>query len=168
MSEKKESLKSVRVELIPPNKSPYKLLKKMRDKYHREVRKAKIALAWRIKIKPDKDGHLLLGKCVRTSDLQRELADWDYVILLNKEVWNDPEFTKKKKYALLDHELCHAAPVYNRKGKQRKNTRGRYIFRMRDHDIEEFRDIVKRHGCYKQDLELFAEALLKRRRKERK
>lgn len=165
MPKDKESLKKVNIELIQPGRSPYRFLKKMRTKYHPEIRKAKIALAWRQALKPDRDGHLILGMCHRMSDLSKELAEYDYVILLNKEVWNDEKFDKKKKYALMDHELCHAAAVFNKSGKQKKDERGRYVWRIRDHDIEEFRDVVDRHGCYKRDLELFAEALLKRKRR---
>ncbi|SRR6266436_10005032 len=163
-----EKLRIVRVELIQPGRSPYRFMEKMCKRYHPELRKARIALAWRISYKPDKDGHIILGKCHKASDLQRELADYDYVILLNKEVWNDKEFTKKQKYALIDHEMCHAAPVFNKKGKNKKDDRGRYCWRMRDHDVEEFHEIVKRHGIWKRDLELFAAALLQKRRKENK
>ena len=162
--EEKESLKSVRVELIPENKSIYKIMNKVRKKYHRGLKRAKIALVWKIKSKPDKDGHLELGKCHKASDLQKELSVYDFVISLNKEAWNEEKFTKKMKYALIDHELCHAAPSMNKSGHQKKDVRGRYCFRMRDHDIEEFREIVERHGVWKRDLELFAEALLKRRK----
>jgi hypothetical protein len=169
MSEKKrkESFKSIRVRLIPLNEEPYKLMASIRKKHHTHIHRAKIALAWRKKYKPDRDGHLILGKCMKTSDLQRELADWDFVILLNKEVWNDPEFGSKRQKALLDHELCHAQIVLNKEGNPKRDTRKRRVWRMRNHDIEEFREIVERHGCYKKDLEEFAEALLKRRRKGR-
>lgn len=164
---KKESPKKVRFELIPETKSVYVMLRKMLKRYHTELCHAKVALAWRIALKPDKDGHLVLGKCLKQSDLQKEFHKYDFVILLNKEVWNDEKFDKKKKYALIDHELCHAAPQINKKGKQKKDERGRYVFRSRAHELEEFRCIVERHGCYKRDLELFAESLLKRRRKEK-
>lgn len=165
-----DSLKAVRVRLIPWEKDgkrtfPYRLLDKIRKKSHTSIKRAKIALAWRIALKPDRDGHLVLGMCKRASDLQRELADWDFVILLNKEVWKDKEFTTDKKMALLDHELCHAAPALTRDGEHKQDERGRYVWRIRKHDIEEFQGIVERHGCYKRDLEEFAEALLKRRRK---
>ena len=69
------------------------------------------------------------------------------------------------KYALIDHEMCHAAPVVNKEGKHKKDERDRYVWRMRDHDIEEFHEIVKRHGIWKRDLEIFAEALLKKGKK---
>lgn len=169
MSEKKkESLKKVRIELIPEKESEYKLLTKMRKKYHPEMKRARIALAWRIAYKPDKDGHLILGMCHRTSDMLKEFAEYDYVILLNKEVWNDKEFDTRKKLALLDHELCHTGRVMNKDGHQKRDERKRYCFRIKKHDIEEFRSVVKHHGVWKHDLELFAEALLKKRKREKK
>jgi hypothetical protein len=165
--------KRVRVELIkvesgtPPDyvDSPYYMMEKIRKRHHHHTRKAKIALAWRTALKPDTDGHLLLGQCVKASDLQRELSEYDFVILLNKEVWEDKTFGHKRQKALLDHELCHVGQVY-RKGKRLKNDHGKYVFRTRKHDVEEFSEIVDRHGIWKHDLELFAKALLKRRHKE--
>jgi Putative phage metallopeptidase len=160
-------LRKVRVELIPQDTSNplYTMMRRIRERHHHETRKAKVALAWRIALKPDTDGHLLLGKCIKASDLQRELSEYDFVILLNKEVWEDKTFGHKRQKALLDHELCHIAQVY-RKGKRLKNDHGKYVFRLRNHDVEEFSEIVDRHGIWKHDLELFAAALLKRRHKE--
>jgi hypothetical protein len=75
----------------------------------------------------------------------------------------DLDFTPAKKRALIDHELSHAGIVLNKDGEPKYDERGRNIWRTRKHDIEEFRDVVERHGCYKRDLTLFAEALLKKR-----
>ena len=167
--------KDVNFELIPPKYSeprgnppsdepePYRILREVRDKDHRDIRDAKIALAWRKNLKPNVDGHLMLGKCVKASDLQKELAAWDFVILLNREVWSDPEFTPEKKRALIDHELCHAAPAMTPDFENKYDAKGRQLFRTRGHDIEEFFAVVQRHGCYKRDLERFAEAMLKKR-----
>lgn len=69
----------------------------------------------------------------------------------------------EKKRALVDHELCHAAPVLNKQLEPVYNEAGRAVYRSRKHDIEEFRCIVERHGCYKRDLEEFAKALLAKR-----
>jgi hypothetical protein len=44
-----------------------------------------------------------------------------------------------------------------------KNDRGKYVFRVRKHDVEEFSEIVERHGIWKHDLQVFADALLKGR-----
>lgn len=160
--------KAVNFELIPVIDlkhipEPYRILQDVRLKYHSDLNDAKIVLAWRKSLKPDRDGHLVLGKCVKVSDLHKELKHFDFVILLNKEVWNDAEFTAEKKRALIDHELCHATRVESQDGEPKLDERGRPVFRLVKHDIEEFRAVVARHGCYKRDLELFAEALLKKR-----
>lgn len=138
----------------------YELLDDVRGNYHDELHGAQIALAWRKKLKADIDGRLVLGRCVRASDLQKEFAPYDFVILLNKEIWDNPEFTIEKKTALIDHELCHAAPAEDSAGDPRYDDRGRQVWRVRKHDVEEFRVIVERHGCYKADLEAFAQSLL--------
>jgi len=158
--------KKIQFELIPPdeNLEPYKLLGEVRDKWHDDLITAKIALAWRKALKPDVDGHLVLGKCVKASDLQRELVEWDFVILLNQEVWRDIEFTADKKIALLDHELCHATQALDKDLEPKYDTKGRRVWRVRKHDIEEFQAVVSRHGTYKRDLERFAEALLQKRK----
>lgn len=156
-------LKKVNFELIEDLESePYQILAAMR-KFHSDIDEAAIALAWRKNLKPDSDGHLVLGKCVKISDLQKEFAQYDFIILLNREVWEDSEFTEEKKRALIDHELCHAAAVSDDDG-AKYDERHRRVFRTRKHDIEEFYAIVHRHGCYKRDLELFAEALMKKRK----
>ena len=82
------------------------------------------------------------------------------MILLNREVWMDGEFTPQKKAALIDHELCHAAPQLGKDFEPVYDEQGRQLYRSRKHDIEEFREIVQRHGCYKRDLEEFAKVLL--------
>lgn len=142
--------------------NPYELLDEIRAENHFDTAEARIALAWKKGTKPDVDGHLILGKCVKASDLQRELVDYDFVIVLNKEVWEDPEFTRAQKLALIDHELCHAARAEDGDGHPMTDTKGRPVWRTRRHDIEEFRCIVERHGCYKRDLELFAREIVRK------
>ena len=155
--------KKINFELIEDTESePYQILAAIRV-FHDDIREASIALAWRKELKPDKDGHLVLGKCVKVSDLYREFAAYDFVIVLNREVWQDSDFTDEQRHALMDHELCHAAGATDDDGAQ-YDERGRRVFRVRKHDIEEFRSIVERHGCYKRDLEMFAESLLKKRK----
>ena len=142
--------KKVNYSLIePPSKGrisePYRLLDIVRRNYHDETSQARIALAWRITTNPDKDGHLVLGRCVKITDLQKEMAEWDFVIVLNKQVWDDQDFTEDKKMALLDHEVCHAAVAEDADGEPKEDERGHPVFRCRKHDIEEFTDVVRRH-----------------------
>lgn len=133
----------------------YALLDRIVEEHHEEVRYARIALAWAKSWKRDKDGRLTLGKCKRASDLDRELAEFDFIILLNKDFWQGFTTTDKHRAALLDHELCHAAPALDKHGHQVEDERGRKVWRTRKHDIEEFAEIVERHGTYKRDLEEF-------------
>jgi Putative phage metallopeptidase len=157
--------KAVNFERIPADHEAYEILEDIRSEFHEELEDARIVLAWRIALKPDTDGHLVLGKCVKASDLQREFADYDFVILLNREVWESREFSDHNKRALIDHELCHAARAEEPKTEEPKvDDRGRPVWRVRKHDIEEFEAIVTRHGCYKKDLERFAEAILESRK----
>jgi hypothetical protein len=154
--------KVVNFQLIRDEKSEaYQILEEMLIENHEELEDVRVALAWRKALKGDVDGHLILGKCIKVSDLHKEFAAYDFIILLNQEIWQSPEFTEDKKKALIDHELCHAAPAMDKKtGAQKEDERGRLQWRIRKHDIEEFEEIVKRHGTYKKDLERFAEALI--------
>src|SRR6185437_15403710 len=97
--------KKINFELITDDEDnrpePYQLMDQLREEHHDHLASARIALAWRKELKPDVDGHLVLGKCVKASDLERELVEWDFVILLNREVWHDLRFTREQKLALL-------------------------------------------------------------------
>lgn len=144
---------------------PYRVLDEVRDLYHGDTKQARIALAWRLRTKADKDGHIVLGKCIKVSDLYREYADYDFIITLNKEFWEDLAVTKEQRMALVDHEMMHAAPTYNGEtGEHEVDERGRYLFRVRGHDVEEFYDIVQRNGLWKRDLVAFAKVLAEKRK----
>jgi hypothetical protein len=155
--------KPVNYDLIPDGNEAYKLLDTVRDEWHEDLYGAKIALAYRKRLKRDKDGILMLGRCVKVSDLQKEFVPFDFIIILNREVWTDISFDKKRKLALLDHEMCHASLSLNKDLERTTDEKGRTVYRTRRHDIEEFRSVVEHHGCYKADLVKFAEALLKKK-----
>jgi len=137
----------------------YDLLRGLVRDYREDLKDARIALAYCTSWKEDVDGRLTLGKCKKASDLDRELMAFDFVILLNRTFWNDPEVTDVQRRALLDHELMHAAVKYDDAGEPVEDERGRLVYRTRKHDIEEFADTVKRHGIYRHDLEHFAHTL---------
>ena len=128
--------------------------------HHADVQSASFALAWCTSWKPDVDGRVVLGKCRRSSELDREFHRYDFVILLNQAWWYDLGVTDQMRVAILDHELCHAAPAIDeRTGEQKLDERGRRLWRMRKHDLEEFVGVAHRHGTYKRDVELFYRAL---------
>lgn len=164
--------KPVNYQLIKPNtlsgQRLYPMLNELIEKHHEDLTNARIALAWNLSWKPDVDGRVTLGKCKRASDLDRELADYDFVIILRQEFMEDAAVEDWQRVALLDHELSHAALKYDPKtGEPVEDERGRKVYRMVKHDIEEFSSVVARHGIYKRDLEHFAMALQQSKAKQR-
>lgn len=137
----------------------YRLLGELVDAHHEELADARIALAWCTSWKPDVDGRVTLGKCKKASDLDRELSAWDFIILLRRAFWTDIFVKDHQRRALLDHELCHATVKIDKFNEPLLDERGRKVYRLRKHDIEEFAEIVSRHGCYKRDLQNFYVAL---------
>lgn len=137
----------------------YLLLDKLVLAHHAELRDARLALAWCTSWKPDVDGRVTLGKCRKASDLDRELASFDFVILLSRSFWRHEDVTELQRTALLDHELTHASVKYDEKGEPARDERDRIVYRVRKHDLDEFSDIARRYGCWKKDLEDFAAAL---------
>lgn len=162
-------VKKVNYALIPEHKDPgpamYELLEHVRMNGHEDIEAARIALAWCTSWKADVDGRLILGKCRRASDLDREFHRYDFVILLNAEWWQAAEVDNSQREALLDHELCHAAPKLDDAGDQVEDERGRKVWRTRKHDLEEFSEVVERRGLYKRDLELMAQAMTRSRQR---
>lgn len=155
--------KSVSYELIAPDglvgEPMYQLLADLIVEHHEDLEQARIALAWCTSWQPDVDGRVTLGKCKKASDLDRELSQWDFIILLRKSFWTEERVTLAQRRALLDHELCHAAVKLDGNGEPVIDERGRRVYRVRKHDLEEFTAVVERHGLWKRDLEMFAAAM---------
>jgi hypothetical protein len=155
--------KAITYQLILPDSDVgqpmYELLWWIVRDHHEELLRhsARIALAWCTSWKSDVDGRVTIGKCKKATDLDRELAPYDFVILLSRDFWD--RATANQRAALVDHECMHAAVKYDTDGEPVTDARGRIVFRTRKHDLEEFAEVVQRHGTYKRDLEQFARAI---------
>lgn len=143
----------------------YRLMDEIIEAHHEHLKEAKIAIAWRFGWKANADGRITLGQAKKGSDLDRALHDHDFVILLNHEVWNQTSFTEAQMRALLDHELCHCAVAIDTSGDPKLDENGRTCYRIRKHDIEEFRDVVSRHGVWKEDIESFVNAAMEAKKR---
>jgi hypothetical protein len=141
-------------------RQPYQIMEELIGEYHPHLASAKIAMAWKFDMKADADGHVTLGMARKASDLDKELHSYDFVIILNSDMWNRQGFEEKHMRALVDHELCHCEVAKDKDGEEKTDASGKYVWRIRKHDIEEFREIVARHGCWKADLEAFAQTVL--------
>lgn len=166
MAQKK--FKAVNVKLLDRTEHDqlYRTMEDLIVNYHPHLADARIALAWRYGWAEDQDGRLKLGQAKKLSDFDREFRteggdEIDLVILLNFEAWNRGDFTAEQQAALLDHELCHFQVAEDEDGEPKLDERNRQIFRIRGHDVEEFTEIVARHGIWKKDLEKFAKQAAK-------
>jgi hypothetical protein len=160
--------KKVTVYVVPSGDVAYRLLEELVAEHHPHLAEAKLVLLFNRSWRVSAAGRLILGKCKLGSDLDRALADYDVAIQLNEEFWLDEETSEQQKRALLDHELCHAKLRLDPdSGEPLLDDLGRRVYAIRPHDVEEFEDVIKRHGTYKRDLERFAAALLTRRELDR-
>jgi hypothetical protein len=120
-----------------------KLVKDIRHKYYSKFRKAKIVILMRTG-KWDKYGTMaLVSKKARKAGV-----DGDYVLTFNADEWAG--LGHKGQKALVDHELRHMARKKTKKGTQ---------FKLFHHEVEEFIDIVKRHGMWRESLTRMKEAM---------
>lgn len=144
--------------------TPYRLMERIVKAHHPHLKDAKIAIAWRFGKRADADGRLWLGQAKKGSDLDRSLHGYDFVILLNHEAWNVSSFTEEMMNALLDHELCHCAIANDSNGEPKVDEEGRKVYRIRKHDLEEFSEVVARHGQWKSDIRHFVDMALRDKR----
>lgn len=114
---------------------------------------------------PESKGKLVFGRCRKVTGLNAFLArenaprdedeepdfgDPFFVIEIAERVWQVLEPHQRR--ALVDHELCHAAVIRDEEDVPKLS--------IRPHDVEEFTDIVNRHGLWEEGLQDFvAEAL---------
>lgn len=136
----------------------YRIMEDLIVKHHAHLKDAKIAIAWRLGWNADCDGRLRLGQAKKGSDLDRELHKFDFVLLFNHEAWNKGQLKEDQKVALVDHELCHCEVSIDGDGEPKQDDEDRTVYRIRKHDIEEFLDVVNRHGCHTNDLSKVAQA----------
>lgn len=90
-----------------------------------------------------------------TAFLARDPADANYpreffILEFARDVWATLSDVQKR--ALVDHELCHCSIEIDDEGELHLG--------MRPHDIEEFAEIVDRHGLWRDDLKIFAKPIL--------
>lgn len=165
-SKRPKKLKKVSYERIDPMSEVgapiYAMLDDVVRNWHQDdLGRARLMLAWNTAWKPDVDGIRTLGKMKKATDLDRELANFDGVILLSRWFWYLDEVTDKDRIALLDHECRHLRLKLDDNGLPVQDERDHLVYRIAKHDIEEFTEIVQRHGIWKSNLEAFAAALLK-------
>lgn len=120
---------------------------------HQHLRTARILYLFTTQHSKNHD-KVVLGKTQKLSAMLRFLSSalefenesvedgFDFIITFDVAEWKD--LTDAQRRALVDHELCHCAV----------SDTG---WRVRAHDVEEFRAVIERHGFWKYDLKAFGE-----------
>ena len=85
------------------------------------------------------------AKIKKCSPLEKHLTDHDLLVIINEAVWN--RLSRGQRLALLHHEFCHVD----------EDDDGELV--MLPHDLEEFAEVVKVHGLWRQAVETFASQL---------
>lgn len=135
----------------------YQIMERLVTSYHGHLAEAKICIAANSGWKADVDGRTKLGTMQKAGDLHRSLHEYDLVLTINSEAWL--HLSERQKTALIDHELCHAQIAHDKDGNPLIDTKGRKCYRIRRHDLEEFREVVSRYGCYMDDIAEFVRAV---------
>ncbi len=133
-------------ELCP--KAVVKMADELRAEFHKDIEDARIAYVF-VPKGLAKHGRVSLGSAKKESDAHRLVSGVNFIVRLSLDKWNS--FTLEQQRAVLDHELCHCAAKYDDK------TAERVGWKVRGHDLEEFGEVIERHGLYLPDRKAFVE-----------
>lgn len=136
------------------------------DKFHPNLKLIKIAFLFREEASITGD-RVIAGMAVKVDDRNWSLHKVDAIVEIARDVWEDAN--EQFRAALIDHELSHigirfdenATPVMDEATNRVK------VF-MRPHSIEEFDDVLARHGAYHKALRSFLDAFAKRKDEQKK
>lgn len=131
----------------------YKLAEELIKKHHKRLEDASFSIAWCYTWKETKDGRLKLCDVKRASEVDRQLHEQDFVILLNDETWNHSTFTDEQRRALMDHALCMMDVSEDSDGEVRVDENDRIVYTKRQPDIVEFSECLQRNGIWTHELE---------------
>lgn len=98
---------------------------------------------------------IVLGTAKKTSPMEHFLSQRkdqkgaDFILMFGVDEWF--KLSDAQRIALVDHELMHCSTTYDEKTDVT-------TWAMRGHDVEEFAEIVERHGLWYEDLIPFARA----------
>lgn len=126
---------------------------------HRHLEYARIGVLW-TNVPNNRHGNDVLAECATgkptalgkwaRARMEAQLIEWfgvipDFLITFSAPLvvlLSDRQFV-----ALVDHELMHAGQARDKYGSPKFDALGRPSFRLRGHDVENFEEIVRRHGA---------------------
>ena len=105
------------------------------------------------------------GKCRKATSFERHMTGELILIFIGASAWR--EFMPDQRLALVDHQLTHiwreptviVDPVTKELRNSWADAKEPDSWSIRDHDVEEFADIIMRHGLWDTKRETFGEAV---------
>jgi predicted SprT family Zn-dependent metalloprotease len=131
------------------------------DKYHPHLKDAKDVIGYYFR----EGSSDWAGKAKKCTAFERYVTGKMLFVFINAEAWN--AMKHEQRVALVDHELCHFSrksfkdidpetkewiTIYEDKNESDS-------WSIREHDVEEFSDVIKRHGLWDTGIEKFAAAV---------
>jgi len=113
--------------------------------YHPELATAAIMYVF-ISEATKKNGKEVLGKVQKLTGFNEWVLEHNFVVTIAMDKWN--ELTENQRSALVDHMLERCT------GEEDEDT-GEMKWKMRDPDVQEFPNILHRHGAWNEDLQGF-------------
>lgn len=164
---KKVSIKLVKRERDKKVASVYVFLEAMLEAHHPHLADAKFAICWRYGWKTDVDGRVKVTSVKKGSDLDHELHGFDFVVLVNHELWNSAGFGVELCEAYMDDALCRCEVSRDRNGEPQADENGRTVYRIRRPDVEVFQEVIARHGMYSTPIAALAQTIVRKVEQER-
>lgn len=127
---------------------------KLIPKHHPHLEGSRIDYVFRSKHSTNK-GKIVGGKARKVTGLNAFLASSGrrgfhgtdlFVIEIAHDLWE--QLPQEQRVALVDHELCHCF-------REVDDETGEWVLSILPHDLEEFAEVVKRHGIWSTDLDYF-------------
>lgn len=76
------------------------------------------------------------GRCIRTGRELNHFSGYDYIIEISKEYWDN--ITPETRKILVLHECMHIQVTWKKDGEPK--------FGIRPHDMEDFSELIEKHG----------------------
>ncbi|HWQ30066.1 MAG TPA: putative metallopeptidase [Negativicutes bacterium] len=135
----------------PPKEKPelkeapevQELAARLIDNIHTHLAEARIKYLFRTG-KWELRGRLILGKAEKVAAKWKYLTDYDFVVTINRDTWFNN--SKEIREAILDHELTHCS-----RGEDDKQGNPKWY--IMPHTVEDFVNIIQRHGLWTTDLQ---------------
>ena len=138
--------------------APYRIMEALTKDQCKHLQNARIAIAWRNGW-PAIEDRIKLGQMKLASDCDRAYKDFDFLMLLNSEVYRNGASKEESLVMTIHFCLLCGLPAMDREGEQKTDEKGRLCWKTRKPTIVQFPEILKTYGIEK-TLGLTAEAVI--------